>query len=149
MKQNTTAPFFGGIPTKIDVDRLMELIAKFKEGDLVPYPDIESSIGEKRTTHRFRSVVTAWRKRLMKEKNFLLIAITNEGYKIALPDERMTFSAAQAFQGRKKIMRGSAVAAATDETRLSPEHKKLREHLQTLPARLRLAELTAPKPLTA
>ena len=149
MKSNTNAPFFGGLPTKIDVDRLMEIFRRFVEGDIIPYPEIEAAIKEKRQSSRFRSVVVAWRKRLMKEENALLIAVPNDGYRIAPPAERMTFSAAQTFQGRKRIMRGAAVAAATDEGRLSPEHKKLREHLQTLPARLRLAELTAPKQLSA
>ena len=147
--KDTAKPLFCGIPTKIDVDKLMELFARFKEGDIIPYSDVESIGSIVRNTSRYGSVVSAWRKRLMREKNALLIAVSNEGYRIAPPAERMTYSAAQTFQGRKRIMRGSAVASATDPSRLDESQRKLRDHLQALPARLRLAELTAPKQLTA
>ncbi len=147
--KDTAKPLFCGIPTKIDVDKLMDLFKRFKEGDIIPYTDVESVGSITRNTGRYGSVVSAWRRRLMREANALLIAVPNEGYRIAPPAERMTYSAAQTFQGRKRILRGSAVASATDPARLNEEHRKLRDHLQALPARLRLAELTAPKQLTA
>lgn len=147
--KDTAKPLFCGLPTKIDVDKLMELFKQFKEGDIIPYIAVEQHGSITRHTGRYGSVVSSWRRRLMREENVLLIAVANEGYRIAPPAERMNYSANQTFQGRRRIMRASVIASATDPGRLSDEHKRLRDHLQALPARLRLAELTAPKQLSA
>src|SRR5574343_393784 len=112
--KDTAKPLFCGVPTKIDVDKLMDLFKRFKEGDIIPYTDVESVGSVTRNTGRYGSVVSAWRRRMMREANALLIAVPNEGYRIETPAERMTYSAAQTFQGRKRILRGSAVASATD-----------------------------------
>lgn len=141
----TNQNYFGGIPTKIDVDKLMELFKNYTEGDVIAYTDIVAIIGHGRNSHRYGSVVAQWRKRLMREENALLISSMNVGYRIATAPERIEYSAGQVFSGKRRIMRGSAVAGSTDSAKLDAEGKKLREHILTLPARLRLAELTAPR----
>jgi len=135
------------MPTKVDTDRLMSLASKFNENDLIPYDDIEQAIGFEKKSNRFRSVVTSWKKRLMREKNIFLVCEPNIGYRLAPPDLRVEEAAQRVTYGRRLIMRASTLAATTDRARLSEDKLRLHDHLITLPARLRLAELTAPKEL--
>lgn len=141
----STKLYFGGIPTKVDVDKLIEEFKNYKEGDLIPYESIEETISEKRKSFRWASVVTAWRKRLYRENNMLLIAEANKGFLIANPEERITHCAGMVNQGKRKIFRGASIASATEANRLSEDGQKKRDHLRMLPARLKLAEQVAPK----
>jgi hypothetical protein len=50
---------------------------------------------------------------------------------------------------RRKIYKSSAVAATTDASKLTEEQRRIRDHLRDIPAKLRLAELTAPKQISA
>lgn len=58
--------FLGGVPTQPDVDALMNL--EIVAGSHVTYDEIEETTGVKYRTHRFSSVVMAWRKRLFRER---------------------------------------------------------------------------------
>ncbi len=68
--------FFGGVPTRMDVDRLMKI--EDDPGMSIDYEYIEGVLGVKRGSNRFRSVTNAWRKRLFREK---LLMTTAEGGK--------------------------------------------------------------------
>jgi hypothetical protein len=136
-----------GIPTKLDVDKLMEAIKSLHEGDLFSYETIRATIGIQRNTKRFQSVIGAFRNRLMRERNIYLVCEPREGYRLADPDRRVTVAANKVSYGKRMIFRASSLAMSTDANRLSGDNRKLHDHLVTLPARLRLAELTAPKEL--
>ena len=59
--------FKGGVPTKIEVDLLMKEI-EASSGIGISYKQIERVTNLKRHENRFKSVVTAWRKRVFREK---------------------------------------------------------------------------------
>jgi hypothetical protein len=58
--------FFGGVPTGMDVAKLMEL--ELSPGVDISYEKVTEIIGEKAGTSRFRTVTNAWRKRLFRER---------------------------------------------------------------------------------
>jgi hypothetical protein len=137
--------FFGGLPTKVEVDGLMLLADAYREGDTIPYELIEAEIKIGRRSNRGASIVSSWKRRMFRENNVLLIADSGKGYRKADPKERMSNSSSLVSAGRRRIMRAATVAASTEAHRLDDEGKKLREHIQAIPSRLRLAELCAPK----
>lgn len=69
------ALFRGGIPTGMDVDKLMKEI-EVQPGTVVPYAEVERIMGVHLKATRFRSVTQAWRKRIFREK---LLDSTAEG----------------------------------------------------------------------
>jgi hypothetical protein len=60
------ALFRGGVPTGMDVDRLMKEI-EISPGAQVDYSKVETILGVSRANNRFRSVTTAWRARAFRE----------------------------------------------------------------------------------
>lgn len=141
----STKMFFGGLPTKVEVDALMEIAEAYGEGETIPYDQIETAIKVGRRTSRGGSIIGAWKKRMFREKNCLLLADNGKGYRKADPKERISNSSALVSAGRRRIVRAATVASLTPAHRLDDEGRKLREHIQAIPARLRLAELCAPK----
>jgi len=140
-----TKLFFAGTPTKIETDALMALMATYKENEVIPYSEIEETMREHRRSQRGGSILAAWKKRAMRERNVLLVAANGEGYRLANPSERIMVCGALTSQGRRRLVRAATVAASTEANKLNDEEKKTREAIMTIPARLRLAELTAPK----
>ena len=137
--------FFAGTPTKIETDALMGVLAAYTEGQIIPYTEIEATMRCHRRSQRGGSILSAWKKRAMRERNVLLVAANKEGYRVADPKERVMICGSLAVQGRRRLMRAATVASTTDAARLNEEERKTREAIMTIPARLRLAELTAPK----
>jgi hypothetical protein len=58
--------FRGGVPTGSDVDKLMKLDPQ--PGVTIPYETVEREIGLDQRASRFRTVTTAWRRRLFRER---------------------------------------------------------------------------------
>jgi hypothetical protein len=136
--------FMAGIPTRIEVDQLMDIMSSYAETDVISYSQIEKVTGPRHQC-RAMTIIGAWKKRAMRERNILLVAEPRIGYRLADPTQRINYSGAMATAGRRRLMRSATIAAATAADRLDDEQRKTREHIMTIPVRLRLAELTAPK----
>lgn len=92
-------PFFGGIPTDVDVRALREAFPNIQVGDEISYDDVAAIIGAKPRTNRFRTVVDAWRRDLFRKDNVELITIVGVGLRCASAEERVNL-------GFKKVRRG-------------------------------------------
>jgi len=138
---------FQKTPTKIDVDKLIDVFGIPTPGDMVEYSDIEKSINVERNTHRWASIVTAWRKKLYRENNVLFEAVANKGYLCLDDKDRVSYGSRKVVGGRKAIMKGVNVVMATDTKNLDDETKELYNHIIAIPNRLKLASLTESKAL--
>lgn len=121
--------FLGGIPTEPDVKRLRDKYHALTVDQIIPYADLEASIGSKKGTARFGSVVGAWRKWLFGQHNIILDAIKNTGFKVANPESRIIGCGDRYKRGLKQISKSGNIAAQTDSATLSDEQKRLRDHL--------------------
>lgn len=81
--------FFGGQPTAYEVRKLEEAFPALKEEDEVTHDQIEAVIKVTRRTNRYRNVVSAWRKKTLREKNIDLGSVHAVGYRCLLPPERV------------------------------------------------------------
>ena len=72
-----------GIPTKLDVDKLLEAFTQPKENDVIMWSEIEEATGLRKGQHRFKTVVNAWRTALERDFDILLYAIPGEGLAVA------------------------------------------------------------------
>lgn len=136
-----------GIPTKPDVEELLRVIHHLKPGDRIEYEMIEKIIKKNRGTHRYGSVVSAWRRRLWIEQNIVLLAIPNEGFVVANNSERVHHAHDKKKQGLKRVFRASDIAVRTENDGLSDDERKSRDHLIKTVASLKLAVDTAAKQL--
>lgn len=60
-------PFFGGVPTGPDVEKLKEAF-DIQKGQIVPYEEIAKVIGVGYGTNRFESVVKSWQSIIFRDK---------------------------------------------------------------------------------
>lgn len=126
-----------GMPTAVDVRKLRAAFDSRKEGQLIGYDEINEVLRVAKDTHRWRSVVQAWRRQLYRERNELLIAETGKGFVVASPSERIHFSASKYKSGLRFVRRAGDVSGSTDRDRLNEEEKKICDHLVTTTATLK------------
>ena len=147
MAARETCVFGGGVPTAPDVKRLIDEIGVPSEGDVVKYSVISKVIGTDRKAYRWGTVVSAWKKRLYKEHNLVLIAEENVGFRVCDPSERIDVSRRKVRSGFRAVRIGSDVAGKTDRWRLSVDEKKQQDRLSMIAAQITLAQRTQPKEL--
>ncbi len=138
---------FGGVPTNAEVNILLNRYDDAKPGTVIPYGEVEELIHTERDDSRFRTITSRWRRMSFRKHNSVIICIPNVGFKIAAPDERIQEASSKVTKGRRAITSGSVIAGTTPTRGLSDANIRVRDHIASIPARLRLAELTAPKPL--
>ncbi len=125
--------FLGGIPTDVDVAKIVGEIGTPEPGTLVPYEDLERIIGhEKGDGSRFSSVVGSWRRQLRREHNLVTEGIRGEGILVLDPDGRIGHVARVAARGARAFKRAYSVAASTPRDQLSPDRVRLLEHQTNL-----------------
>lgn len=133
----------GGIPTDIDVERIIKEIGIPQPGDVVLYADIDRVLSMDRSNYRWKSVVMAWRKKMDREHNIILKARTNEGFVALDGSGRADFCGRVYKGGLRRITRAAVVATRTDRIGLSAEDVRTLDHIASTGASLRLAAATA------
>lgn len=141
--------FNSGVPTEPDVRKLMEAFPDLHDGDKVSYKQAARLIGidNYRTSMRFRTVTTAWRNRMFKQHNLLLVADPNEGWHVAEPYERVQYSGSKFRSGMRFTRRAGNLAARTDVTELDPEQQRARDHIVSVAGSVAAVAATAAKRL--
>lgn len=136
---------FGGIPTDVDVRALHDTFGVPTEGQRIPYEDIAGVIGVEPRSNRWMTVVTAWRKRLIREHNVYLLA--RDGALIGMaPEQRVDLGSGKLRTGVRMFRRAHDVVSGTDRTRLSSEQKAQADHVQMVSASvIQSARLSARK----
>jgi hypothetical protein len=130
-KPHPGVPYFRGLPTKPDVDRLISVF-DLREGMEIQIEDIEKELGVDRKSHRYSSIVTAWRKWMYREKNLDMQGTGEGSYRINNPNERILHASSYVSRGRKSINKGIALAYSTDAKRLSSEYVERRNLISSL-----------------
>ena len=137
-----------GIPTKLDVDKLLETFAQPKENDVIMWSEIEEATGLKKGQCRFNTVVNAWRTALERDFDILLYAIPGEGLAVADANTKIDLAARKIElndKSKKKwVERTFRVKASNlDEVRRDTQSRILTAY----GAMLKLTAATAPKRL--
>lgn len=119
--------FFGGMPTQIDVDKLREAFPAIEEGDEVRHEDIEAVLGLERGSNRYKTVVEAWRKRLLND-GIDLGAVAGIGLKSLNATERIEKSVDGFQSGTRKQLRSikRSQLVRTDDPILTAKQDTLR-----------------------
>ncbi len=121
-------PFFGGIPTKPDVEKLMDHFS-VQEGDVIEHENIIAVIGVEPSSNRYRNVVNAWRKALLTQKNLLLVAIPSVGYKVLTPTERVAHGVDGFVKSGRRIRKNAFLLGLVPDQELSGVDRAKKDHV--------------------
>jgi hypothetical protein len=111
--------YFNGAPTGPDVRRLMDKWPKIKANDAFTYEEVEAVIEYKRDEYRFKSIVTAWRKKLYGQYNIILECIPTVGYEALDGSGRINKASKTLNYGLRRVRRAWSVAATTEKAQLT------------------------------
>lgn len=122
--------YFGGVPTEPDVKKLLE---RFDVEDMIPgheikYSEVSEVIGQPKEASRWRTVTTAWRRRLEKDRNIFIgcnpekkcFYVLSEGGKVGLSGSKLrsaTVAAKRSFE----------VSNCVDTKKLSDDERRKHE----------------------
>lgn len=139
--------FNRGIPTEIDVNALMQKFGVPSIGTVVKYEAISAVIDQPADSNRWYAVVMAWRKKLDRESNVIFRAIPNVGFEALDGAGRVDVAGRIYKAGLRRVGRSSRIAMRTDRTGLTPEQRKVADHLQNAAGVIALAAATEAKRL--
>jgi len=137
------------MPTDVDVERMRQAFGVPQPGQIITYRDIEDLLKVRRETGRFRSVTTAWRKRLDREHNVSVKAIPNVGYEARDSHARVDYGTRTYKGGLRRIGKAAMLAVRTDRSGLDPDEVRALTHIATVGAQLRLMAATEARKLRA
>lgn len=121
-------PFFGGLPTDIDVKRLLEAFPNIEPGGEVGYDDVAKVIGVDVGTNRFRTVTNAWRRRLLRTGNVAIDAVPGRGFRRLTELERSERDRGGWRRDQVRAARKVRDLALTDTTSFDEREKKSHDH---------------------
>lgn len=149
MKETNGKLFFGGIPTEADVNKIIQTVGIPKEGDLITYKQICEATGLERNSWRFRTVLTAWVKKLERDNSIVMIAIANEGLQHATPQQIIDKASRKHKSGFRCFHRAGTLAQYPDRSRLSEDERKTADVLTHNSIHLQLWARKEAKRITA
>ena len=118
-----------GIPTKVDVETLIAALGIPKLGDTIEYEKVEEVLKLSKNESRFGTVTAAWRRLLEREHNLVVIANRRGGYEVLDNSSRINFATGVADQGYRRVARAGHVAMRTETKDLTPQERKVADHL--------------------
>ena len=125
--------FGGGLPTEIEVHRLMETYQVPSEGLEIPYDEVSALIACAVRTCRFRTVTSAWRSRLAREHNVYLSA-RDQRFTVLAPGQRIDLGSAKLRSGLRSARRAHVIVSSTDRARLTSAEQAQSDHVQHVSA---------------
>ena len=128
MSASATSVFFTGRPTTDEVNKLVEAFKPFNNGKLITVDAMEAFVGSK-NTHRFRTVFYAFKRKIERQFNVVLVNERGIGYRVADSSARVDFATRGYKHGIRSVRKAGEVAAKTELSSLSPEEQIARDHI--------------------
>lgn len=143
----SASTFNRGIPTEPDVKAIEDAVGVPAVGSVVTYETLEKILRIDRGAPRFKTVVSAWRKRLFRDLNILIGAVSGTGLQVLDGHGRATASGGIFKHGLRRIARAGVIAERTETEGLNAEDRRTIDHVRGSAAALRLLAATKAKEL--
>ncbi len=119
-----------GKPTGPQVQKLFDHVKQTKAGDTITHETIETMFGETRKTSRYRTLIGAAKRRILRELHIDLRAVPSVGYEHPEGWTQVGQGIARVRRGTKSIVRGVQVTAIVSDERLpEPKHRAARDFI--------------------
>ena len=122
--------YFGGMPTDPDVRKLLDAFPNLAVGETVLYSDVSDVIGVPYGTNRWESIITAWRKRMLRpETNMDLARISGTHFLVLSAPQRVNKGSENVRRRVRAIRRDANLVASVPAADLDDISKKHRDHV--------------------
>jgi hypothetical protein len=128
--------YFGGVPVGPDVDRLDVEYQELTHEQVLTHEELSGAIGYSIKSSRYRTVVTAWRKRLFDERGIELQAVRGLGLRVMTNSQRIDSHIDKAVGGLKAVVRAGARLAVVPRHDVPAHVAKRADHAQLFIAKL-------------
>lgn len=152
MSDSNATLFFAGLPTGPDVRKLETAFPDVlsMRGQVILHEQIEQILGHKRTESRYRTVFSAWRRKVERETGVVITGIgVAGGFRVLADGEQVSFGVRQRVSAARKIKRAWTVISAVDSNKLSAQESAVRDHEMRAAAKINAAMIEARKPSSA
>lgn len=112
-----------GKPTAQEVDKAYRAVRVKSAGDIITHGDLETLWGVQRHEHRYRTLVLALRKRMLREQQVSLLSERGVGYRYPTGFEQVRSGVRTIRNGVKRIGKGTTVTMIVSDARL-PDAKE-------------------------
>lgn len=127
-----TTVFRRGIPTEADVEKLRSAFPSgaLAVGDLIPYADIEETLGVTRAQSRFYTVVRAWRSSVEKVDSIIFGTVNGVGLRVLSENGKVQQAADHMKAATRQALRCMSVLSHVNTAALSADHKAAYDKLR-------------------
>lgn len=133
--------YFGGMPVEPDLDRLDEAYPEIKVGDYLPYDEIGVAIQAPYGSHRWKTVTSAWRSRLLVERRLVLRCDPGKGFVCMSDQEKIDAAPGVVTAIARKARRERVKVSTVQDARLTVH----RDHVTRLMNAVEVQALSARK----
>ena len=146
--------FFGGMNVENELKLMDKAFSEAKPGDVIPHEDIEKTINLSRKESRYRTVISRWRRDMLKTKNLDIESRRGEGYAVLTPTERVSSGSRHIGLHNRAMKRTFYRVSTIPREQLDSVNAKRADHLQMFMARVidematETRKITPPKPHT-
>ena len=128
--------FFGGVPVGPDVAVLDQRYPELNHGDMLTHDELSEAIGYSWRSSRYRTVLTAWRHQLFKERGIELQAVRAAGMRVMTNTERVDSHIDKTIGGIKAIAKAGARIAAVPRSGLPDNVRAKADNAQAAIAKM-------------
>ena len=121
--------YLGGIPYEPDIRKLMESFGVPEIGSVIKYEQMAVAIATDPQSHRFRGVLTAWLRRLLREHNVEGRALRGIGIEFMVPNERVDEGARRSRLNARQLGRITRKVGMVPAADLDALHLQIRDHI--------------------
>jgi len=142
-----TKPFKGGIPYGPDLAILDATFPDLEPGGRVSYIEIESTINTKYSTNRWKGILSAWKKRLIRDRGLEIGYDHGEALLILTAQEALGQTVGEVRSMGRRVGRTSRKAMRIKRHDLTPEAQQQLDHTRLITTRIAAAYIAETKEL--
>jgi hypothetical protein len=122
--------FYGKMSTDPDLRKLREQYPEneLRQGQVIPYREIERILGEKKGSARWNSVTNRWRRFVKRETLEQIETEPGVGFKVLTDQEKVEYAQKQREKSRKSVLRGVRTIVKVNPKRLGEQGLRMYNH---------------------
>lgn len=121
--------YYGGVPYDPDVRKLQERFGVPEVGEIIRYEALAKVVDAEPGTGRFRGVVDAWLRRLLREHNVEAKTLRGVGFEFMTPNERVDEGARRSRLNARQLGRITRKVGMVPSSELDPLHLQIQDHI--------------------
>jgi len=140
-------PFFGGIPTGPEIQKLWDALGAPGPG-VIPHERFEEVLGIDRKNGRYRQIVNGWRRKLLKERNIDTQAEVAVGIRVLTEPERVHVSCGDLMTATRRVRKATLRAQPIREAELDEVDRVKLNHIRLAGSKMFAATSTSARDLS-